>query len=202
MTSNHQSNGWRFWAAWGLAFLGFPLGGLASIGLVGGLASIGLDGGVESVLDGAIGGAACGAVLGAVQWLVVRRRLSLPRSWIVVTSLGMAGGLALTLALFGTSTAGSALLLRGASTGLLIGLAQWVVLSRSVPRAWVWVPTVAVGWALGWAVSSAIGLNLTPNFAVFGASGALAFQALTGLVLAWLLSQRAAMPGPAELQPV
>jgi hypothetical protein len=192
MTNNHLSTGWRFWGAWGLAFLGFPLGGLASIGLVGG---------VESVLDGAIAGAACGAVLGMVQWLVLRRRLSLPRSWIVATSLGMAGGLALTVALFSTSTAGS-VLLRGLSTGLLIGLAQWVVLRRSVPRAWVWVPTIAAGWALGWAVSRAIGLDLTPNFAVFGASGALVFQALTGLVLAWLLSQRAAMPGPAEMQPV
>jgi hypothetical protein len=202
MTSNHQSNGWRFWAAWGLAFLGFPLGGLASIGLVGGLASIGLVGGVESVLDGAIGGAACGAVLGAVQWLVLRRRLSLPRSWIMASSLGMAGGLALTVALVGTSTAGSLLLLRGVTTGLVIGLAQWIVLRGSVPRAWVWVPTIATGWALGWAVSHAIGLDLTPNFAVFGASGALAFQALTGLVLAWLLSQRAAPRGPVELQPV
>jgi len=193
MTNNQLSTGWRFWAAWGLAFLGFPLGGLAAIGLVGG---------VESVLDGAIAGAACGAVLGMVQWLVLRRRLSLPRSWIVATSLGMAGGLALTLALFGTSTAGSVLLLRGLSTGLLIGLAQWVVLRGSVPRAWIWVPTVAGGWALGWVVSRASGLDLTPNFAVFGASGALAFQALTGLVLAWLLTQRAATPGPAELQSV
>jgi hypothetical protein len=127
MTSNHVSTGWRFWGACGLAFLGFPLGGLASIGLVGG---------VESVLDGAIGGAACGATLGAVQWLVLRRRLSLPRSWIVATSLGMASGLALTLALFGTSTTGSVLLLRGVTTGVLIGLAQWVVLRGSVPRAW------------------------------------------------------------------
>jgi hypothetical protein len=193
MTSNQLLTGWRFWGAWGLAFLGFPLGGLASLGLVGG---------VESVLDGAIGGAACGAVLGVVHWLVLRRRLWLSRSWIVATSLGMAGGLALTLALFGTNTTSSVLLLRGLSTGLLIGLAQWVVLRGSVPRAWIWIPTVTAGWALGWAVSSAIGLGLTPNFAVFGAAGALGFQALTGLVLAWLLAQRAATPGPAELQPV
>lgn len=193
MTSNQRVTGWRFWGAWGLAFLGFPIGGLAAIGLTGG---------IESVLDGAIGGAACGAVLGGVQWLALRRRLSLSRSWIVATSLGMAGGLALTLALFGTSTVGSVLLLRGVSTGLLIGIAQWMVLRGSVPRAWLWVPTVAASWALGWAVSNAIGLGLTPNFAVFGASGALAFQALTGLVLAWLLSQRAATPGPVEMQPV
>ena len=45
-------------------------------------------------------------------------------------------------------------------------------------------------------------LDLSPNFAVFGASGAVVFQALTGLVLAWLFSQRAATPGPIELQPV
>jgi hypothetical protein len=191
MMSNRLSTGWRFWGGWALAFLGFPLGGLASLGLVGG---------VESVLDGVIGGAACGAVLGAVQWLVLRRRLSLPRSWIVATSLGMAGGLALGVGLFGASTAGS-VLLRGFSTGLVIGLAQWAALRSSLPRAWVWVPTVTAGWALGWAVSRAIGLDLTPNFAVFGASGALAFQALTGLVLAWLSSQRAATPEPAELQP-
>ena len=193
MPSNQRSPGWRVWGAWGLAFLGFPLGGLASIGLVGG---------VESVLDGAIGGAACGAALGAVQWLVLRRRLSLSRSWIAATSLGMASGLALTLALFGTSTTGNVLLLRGVSTGVLIGLAQWVVLRGSVPRAWVWVPTIAASWAIGWVVSRAIDLDLTRNFAVFGASGALAFQALTGLVLAWLFSQRVATPGPIELQPV
>jgi hypothetical protein len=193
MMSNRLSTGWRFWGGWALAFLGFPLGGLASIGLVGG---------VESVLDGAIGGAACGAVLGAVQWLVLRHRVSLSRSWIIATSLGMAAGLALTLVLFGTSTAGSTLLLRGMSTGLLIGLAQWVVLRRSVPQAWVWVPTVAAGWTLGWAVSSAIGVSLAPNFAVFGASGALAFQALTALVLKWLLSQHIADSGPITMQPV
>ena len=193
MTSNHVPGSWRFWGAWVLAFLGFPLGGAAAFILVGG---------VESVLDGAIAGAACGGVLAAVQGLVLRRHLSLSPSWIVATSLGMAGGLALGVALFGSSTAGNVLPLRGAFAGLLIGLAQWVVLRGSVPRAWVWVPTLTAAWALGWVVTRAFGIDLTLDFTVFGATGALAFQVLTGLALAWLLSQRVVTPGSSAVQPV
>lgn len=94
---------WRFWGSWGLAFIGFPLGGLAASALVGG---------IRTPLDGALGGLATGAVLGLAQWLVLRRRLALTPWWIAATATGMGAGLALGIALLGTDTAGIALPLR------------------------------------------------------------------------------------------
>jgi hypothetical protein len=168
---------WRWWRNWGLAFLGFPLGGLAALGVAGG---------VETSLDGAIGGAAAGLMIGGVQWLALRRRFALSPWWIAATGAGMSAGLAASVALLGIDTTGNALLLRGALTGLAIGFSQWLVLRRSFANAALWMPTIALGWALGWAVTRAAGVDLAPNFAVFGATGAWAFQLLTGIVLTWL----------------
>src|SRR5690349_16108224 len=98
---------WRFWASWALAFAGFPLGGLSATALVGG---------ITTPLEGAIGGAATGAVIGLAQWLVLRQRLALTPWWIAATSAGMAVGLALAIALLGIDTAGIALPLRGLLT--------------------------------------------------------------------------------------
>lgn len=172
-----QGTDWRWWRNWGLAFLGFPLGGLAALGVAGG---------VETALDGALGGAAAGLVIGGVQWLALRSRFALPAWWIAATGVGMSAGLAASVALLGIDTAGNNLLLRGALTGLVIGFGQWLVLRRSVANAALWMPTIAIGWAVGWAVTRAAGVDLAPNFAVFGSTGAWAFQLLTGIALAWL----------------
>lgn len=173
---------WRFWAGWGLAFIGFPLGGLAATALVGG---------VTTPLDGAIGGAATGAVIGLTQWLVLRRHLALTPWWIAATAAGMGAGLALGITLLGIDTAGNTLPLRGLVTGAGIGIAQFVLLRGSSTRAWVWALVVAGGWAIGWLVTRAAGIDLGQHWSVFGASGALTFQLLTGLALTWLLPQAA-----------
>ncbi len=183
MASKRMVVGWPFWLTWAVAFLGFPLGGVAALAVVGG---------VNGVAEGAIGGLATGAVIGGVQWLVLRRRVPLSPLWIAATGAGMAAGLAASVAFFGTETGGNALLLRGALTGLAIGAAQWPVLRRVVGDAAVaWVPTVTAGWAIGWAVTRAVGVGLEPDFSVFGSTGAWAFQFLTGLVLAGLFRRRA-----------
>src|SRR5215212_5245683 len=110
-----NSNGRRgFWVGWALAFLGFPLGGLATWTLLGP---------ITTPLAGATGGALTGAVLGAVQWLALRRRLPLSPWWIVATALGMGTGLALGIALLGTRTDDVTLPLRGLIAG--IGMAQF-----------------------------------------------------------------------------
>ena len=69
-----------------MAFLGFPLGGVAAAVLVGA---------ITTPLGGALGGAATGALIGAAQWLVLRRHLPLTSGWIAATALGMGIGLAL-----------------------------------------------------------------------------------------------------------
>jgi hypothetical protein len=180
-TANEVGTNWRLWGRWGLAFLGFPLGGLAALGVVGG---------VETSLDALLGGLATGAVIGAAQWLAARPRLGDAYAWVAATAFGMGAGLALAVGLLGSDTSGSELLWRGALTGLAIGIAQWLVLRRHYANAIVWVPTIAIGWALGWLVTRAVGVDLSPNFSVFGSTGAWAFQLLSGLVLGWLLRQQ------------
>ena len=171
---------WRFWAGWGLAFVGFPLGGLAATALVGG---------VTTPVEGVIGGAATGAVIGLAQWLALRRRLALTPWWIAATAVGMGVGLALGIALLGTNTAGITLPLRGLVTGTGIGIAQFVLLHGITVRALTWPFVVACGWAMGWLVTRAAGIDLAQHWSVFGTSGALTFQLLTGLALAWMLPQ-------------
>ena len=116
-----QQSGWRFWAGWGLAFVGFPLGGLAARPWSAAWARR---------LEGLLAGAATGAVVGAAQWLALSRRLPLSPWWIAATSAGMAVGMALGIQLLGTEMGGNAVLLRGLVTGAGIGLAQTLVLRR------------------------------------------------------------------------
>ncbi len=176
--SKPNRNRWSFWGLWGLAFLGFPLGGLAGHALTGG---------VSTPIAGALAGAATGANIGVLQWLVLRRRLALPAGWIVATAVGMAAGLALGVALFGIDSAGLALQARALTTGAGIGLAQAWMLRPITRLAPLWAAVVTAGWAVGWTITRAAGVELAPNWAVYGSTGAWAFQLLTGLTLAWLL---------------
>lgn len=176
--SANNSGAWRLWAGWGLAFLGFPLGGLAGLGAAGA---------VVGIPQALVGGAATGAVIGLAQWLVLRRRLPLSAWWVAATALGMAAGLALGVGALGTSTVGAALPLRGLVTGAAIGIAQYALLRQIAARAAIWPLAVALGWALGWAITRAAGVDLTPGFTVFGSTGAWAFQLLSGLALAWMM---------------
>ncbi len=181
MDMQQQTSAWRFWGAWMLAFVSIPLAGVAGIAVAGPL---------TTPLDGVLGGVAAGAVIGLAQWLMLRQRLSLSPWWIATTAAGMGTGLALGIALLGTATEGVALPLRGLVTGTGIGVVQFLVLRARAGRAAIWAPVVAVGWALGWIIMRATGIDLAPHWYVFGAGGSLMFQVLTGLALAWILQGR------------
>jgi hypothetical protein len=170
----------RFWLFWILAFLSFPIAGLFAIFVVP----------VTTPLRAVIAGAIAGAALGLIQWLVHKSRLpSLSIWWVAATSIGFAIGLAIGTAFLGSETGGNELLWRGAITGLCLGIAQWIILRQvlPLPQSVIWIGVVAVGWALGWFVTSAAGIDLSLKWYVFGMSGALTFQLLTGLVLYFLL---------------
>lgn len=166
-----------FYVLWMVAFIGFPLGGIASQLLVGP---------VESPLRGAFAGLIAGVVIGLVQWLVLRQVIPLPVGWVLGAALGMAAGMATGIAFFGTSTEGNGLLLRALLTGLTIGVAQWLILRAQIPASGWWVGVIAIGWAAGWFVTRAVGVDLTWQWSVFGSSGALVFQLITALSL-WRL---------------
>src|SRR6266542_2185963 len=188
-----RSKRW-FWPAWCAAFLGFPIGGAAATLLVGP---------IESVGAAVIAGAIAGGVIGAAQWLVLRRRLPLSALWAPATAAGMALGMALGEVLLGHNTTMQPLLLRGLVVGAAIGAAQATMLRSVLPIPTTWAAVVTLGWPLAWAVSAAIGIDLTWNWAVFGSSGALIFQLATGLILAYLLRRNAPVlvPAPAVASP-
>ena len=170
----------RFWVLWILAFLSFPIAGLLAF----------FVGPVTTPVRALIAGAISGATLGLIQWLVLKSRLpSLSIWWAVAMSIGMAVGLAISTVLFGSETGGNELLWRAAITGLGIGIAQWIILRQvlPLPESVIWIGVVSLGWTLGWFVTRAAGIDLSLNWSVFGISGSLTFQLLTGLALYFLL---------------
>jgi hypothetical protein len=56
-----------------------------------------------------------------------------------------------------------------------------------LPHSIIWIGAVSLGWALGWFVTRSAGIDLSQKWYVFGMSGALAFQLLTGVALYFLL---------------
>jgi hypothetical protein len=52
-----------------------------------------------------------------------------------------------------------------------------------VTNTWVWVIASGIAWAVGWAVTSGIGVALATGWPVYGLSGALVSQIITGVVL-------------------
>lgn len=119
-------SGGRFFFYWTFAFLGFPLGGLVAILLVGS---------VEGFLSGALGGVLAGSVIGAAQWLALRGRVGNIGGWIPATALGLGVGEGVGAALTGAGTSIGALLVAGVSSGLAVGISQWILLRRHAPAA-------------------------------------------------------------------
>src|SRR6185503_8467644 len=100
--------------AWPLAILlGFPIGGL--------LADLAVDG-VSSVGSALAGGLIAGSVIGAAEWLALRRLIS--RIWIPATAIGMAVGLAAGAALVDYGIERKDVVLIGAVTGAAVGSLQ------------------------------------------------------------------------------
>jgi len=167
----------RAWWTWTAGFLAFPLAGVA------GTAAAGR---VDSPLAALVGGTVAGLVIGAAQALVSRRRLD-PRRWIPATAIGMGLGLALGASVVGYRTSWPDLALMGVVTGVVLGPLQALALPRHTPARWRWAAAIPVLWALGWTVTTVAGISVENQFTVFGASGAVTFSALSGLLLDRLL---------------
>jgi hypothetical protein len=180
-SADPRAGGWRFFLWWMLAFLGFPLGGELALLVVGP---------VEGAVSGALGGALAGAVIGAAQWLVLRRYLRVGPEWILATALGVAIGDALGALLTGAGTGIGALLITGLVTGVAVGLLQWWLLRRRLLRASLWPLVIAIAWPVGWTVTWASGIDVERGYYMFGATGALAFAAMTGLAMLLMLRGR------------
>ena len=184
--------GRRTWLAWTATALAFPPSGLAATAL----------GPVDDPRTALLGGAVAGLGIGAAQWLVLRSRLPHPapvRAWAPATAAGLGLGLAAGASLVGWRTGAADLAVQGALSGLGVGAAQGLVLAAaglSRARAALWALATPLLWALGWSVTRAAGIDVERQYAVFGASGALASSLLAGALVAVLLHRRATSRRP------
>jgi hypothetical protein len=55
----------------------------------------------------------------------------------------------------------------------------------------VWAAAIPLLWALGWTITTLVGVAVDEQFSVFGAAGAVTFSALSGVLLNVLLPVRA-----------
>jgi hypothetical protein len=127
------------------------------------------------------------------QTLASRFRLGW-RRWVPATSLGMGVGLLAGAAVVGYDTSPPDLALMGAITGVALGVAQAAALPLGTRSRWVWAVAMPFLWALGWSVTTLIGYEVDKQVTIYGASGALAFCALSGLLLIFLLPDPARPP--------
>jgi hypothetical protein len=161
-------------ARWAVSFAGFPLGGFAALTLVGP---------VDGVGPAVAGGLLTGAVLGAVQSWSLRLRGRAVAAWSGATALGLGAGLAVGAGVVSYGTTMGDLMVQGAVSGAAVGLAQAVLLRRRVGAlALAWPAYLAVVWALGWAISTSIGVQVDERFTVFGSSGAIVVALLTSVL--------------------
>jgi len=164
---------------WLPTFLGFPLGGLVAEHV---------SGPVDGLAAALLGGAITGVILGAVQSWGLGSVGPSTRSWVFATGAGLMVGLGAGAAAVGYETDASDLVVQGAVCGLAVGTAQAIALYPRLGRlAVVWVPMLSALWAIGWAVTTAAGVDVESQYTVFGSSGALIVTAVTAclpLVLA------------------
>ena len=178
-------------AWWCLSFVGFPIGGLVAEAIVGP---------IDEVWSAVIAGAIAGAAIGAAQWFALRQigldastsglfvRSNGALAWIGMTAAGLALGLGVGVAIFDYGTSVGDLAVLGAVSGLGVGAAQWLVLRDHIRAGVLWIVGIAALWALGWTITTSIGVDVESKWAVFGASGAITVTVLSGILL-WFLTR-------------
>ena len=172
MRDQHRFNT-KAWLLWTAGFLAFPIAGILAQAAAGRINDAG---------SALIGGLVAGAVIGTGQWLVARRLLD-AKTWIPATAVAMGIGLGVGAWVVGYGTSLSELALMGFITGIPLGAAQAYLLRDRLANAWVWGAAMPLLWALGWTVTTAGGIDVDRQYAVFGAYGAITFMALSGILL-------------------
>ena len=173
MQHQHRFNT-KAWLLWTAGFLAFPIAGVLATAVTGR---------VNDAVSALVGGIIAGTVIGTGQWLVARRLLGDPRTWIPATAVAMGLGLLVGAGVVGYGTSLGELALMGFITGIPLGAAQAYLLRDRLANAWGWAAAMPLLWALGWTVTTAGGIGVDSQFAVFGAYGAITFMALSGVLL-------------------
>ncbi len=173
-----QINIRRMFAEWMLIFVSFPIGGIMALAFAGPM---------KDPVSAALGGATAGVVIGLAQLIILRRHVGMTVGWLVSTIVGLALGNTIGILLNGGGTQTGDLLVLGVIAGATVGMVQFALLQEYVQRAILWPPAVALAWPLGWLITVNIGTNVQLGYAVFESFGGLAFAALTGMALTYMM---------------
>jgi hypothetical protein len=173
-----------------LTLVAFPIAGL--LGWT-------ISGHVDAVVPALVGGALTGAGVGFAQWLLLRRDLGVGPVWILATAGALATGLSVGAAVVGYETSAGSLAVMGAISGAAVGFAQGLLLRNRFSLWAEWMIAMPVLWAVAWVVTESAGINVSNQFTVFGASGAVVFGIMSGfLLMVGKRSQDDASPAPAS----
>jgi hypothetical protein len=167
---------------WLVATAAFPVGGFVGHALGGPAATV-----PAAVISGLI----AGAVIGLGQGLALGLRPEAMALWAAATAAGLGLSLAVVTAIIGQIDTTPDAVLLGAVSGLAIGAGQATLLVRDRlgSRALIWVLASGVAWANGWLVTSGgVGVALAAGWPVYGLSGAVVSQLITGIVFWKLIS--------------
>ena len=144
-------------------------------------------------LQSTIVGAAFGICFGLGQWLALRKYLARSTRWILATTLGYSAVfLAAGILIPGGQVASlqpvlqiSAGFFLGSLIALPVSFIQWwLVLRSNLAHGLTWIPVSVISWALGFAISFAMGIWFGDLTFI---AGPLVAIALSGLALARLL---------------
>jgi hypothetical protein len=175
---------------WILATVAFPIGGYVGHAV----------GGPAATLPAAlISGIIAGAVIGLGQALALGLHPQAIALWAAATAAGLGVALAVVTVIIGQIDTTADAVILGAASGLAIGAGQAALLARErVGNAWIWVVASTAAWAVGWLITSgAVGVGLAPGWPVYGLSGAVVSQVITGVVMWKLMPSEAAASAPA-----
>ena len=128
-----------------------------------------------------------GLFVGVAQWFVLKDKLKESSWWILATALGSAIG-GLTFAIIGVA-AFSVLgfLVANIVGGISVGVAQWLILQRQLPRSNHWILISAVAWTIGGTIGNVIAFA-GGGLAIGGLACGLIFGFVTGSQLVLLIN--------------
>lgn len=135
-----------------------------------------------------------GAVLGAMQWLVLRRWVNQFRRWVMVSTVGtlvaaFPTGYFQVLDMYIGPRLELDALLSGAAFGIALGSIQWLALRRRMHRAPWWIVANAIGWSVSFFVGDVLSMVWEEGRAIisYGITTGGVAAAITGVALVVLL---------------
>lgn len=139
-----------------------------------------------------------GLPVGFVQWLALRRSVSVSPLWTLNVIAGVLVWIVLIRVIpeawlvIGRDESVATLSLGLALLGASLGFPQWLLLRRELPTAWVWILGCAAGMGLGFALVLSTGLMNRHEYVSYFIAGGV-YALVTGSILFVLLC-RAAFP--------